>query len=157
MKRVAVIGCALLGVAALAGGCGSSHNATSSYGATSLPGLTPTKSARLEAIVRRAAKVDGDAHPSSVMVYATSRHEANIAGGAGSGVPGSQPVYLVILRGHFNCNACSSPTNHPPPGGTHVMMVVDRRTLQDLDGGVGSGPLDTATVGPGLSLQLDHA
>ena len=103
MRRALAVAAAFVSAALLAGGCGSSRHATS------LPGLTPTKLVRLEAIVREAAKADGDARPSSVMVFATRRHEANIAGGTGNGVPGSQPVYLVIARGHFVCSACSGP------------------------------------------------
>jgi hypothetical protein len=150
MRRVLAVGTALVSTALLAGGCGSSRHATS------LPGLTATKLARLKAIVREAAKADGDARPSSVMVYATRRHEANVAGGAGTGVPGSQPVYLVIARGHFICSDCSRPAGAAAPSGNVIMMVLDRRTLRGLDGGIG-GHLNTSKVGPGLPVQLNQA
>jgi hypothetical protein len=114
---------------------GSRGSAGSRHHATSLPGLTATKLVRLETIVRGAARADGDAHPSSATVFASRRHEANIAGGAGSGVPGNQPVYLVIIRGHFVCNDCSGPANAVPPRGNVIMMVLDRWTLRGLDGG----------------------
>jgi hypothetical protein len=95
MRRPAIVGTALVSAALLVGGCGSSRDAAS------LPGLTTTKLLRVKALVRAAARADGDAHPSSVMVFASRRHEANIAAGAGTGVPGIQPVYLVVVRGHF--------------------------------------------------------
>ena len=147
MRRVLAVGIALVSTALLAGGCGTSRHATS------LPGLTATKLVRLRAIVREAAKADGDAHPSSVMVYATRRHEANVAGGAGTGVPGSQPVYLVIARGHFVCSGCRGPAGAAAPRGNVIMMVLDRRTLRGLDGGIG-GNVDTSKVGPGLPIPL---
>jgi hypothetical protein len=150
MKHVLATGIALVSVALIAGGCGSSRRATS------LPGLTAAKLVKLRAIVRYAAKADGDAHPSSVMVFASRRHEANIAAGAGTGVLGSQPVYLVVTRGHFICNACSGPANHAPPRGNVITMVLDRRTLHGLDFGIG-GHVDTSRVGPGLPLRLGHA
>lgn len=103
--------------------------------------------------MKEAAKGYGDAHPSSVTVFATRRHEANIAGGAGTGVPGSQPVYLVIARGHFVCSGCSGPAGAAAPRGNVIMMVLDRRTLRGLDGGIG-GHVNTSGVGPGLQLQL---
>src|SRR5579864_6189594 len=126
MRRLATVGTALVSAALLGGGCGSSRHATS------LPGLTGAKLVRIKALVRAAAKADGDAHPSSVMVFASRRHEANIAAGAGTGVPGVQPVYLVIVRGHFICNACSGPAGRAPPRGNVITMVLDRRTLQGV-------------------------
>lgn len=122
--------------------------------ATALPGLTAMKLVKLSAIVRSAAKADGDTHPSSVMVFATRRHKANIAAGAGSGVPGSQPVYLVVVRGHFVCSKrCPGLPDAVPPRGDVITMVLDRRTLQALDSGIG-GPVDTSRVAPGLPLRL---
>jgi len=129
------------------GGCGSSSHATS------LPGLTAAKLARLKAIASDAAKANGDAHPSSVIVFASRRHEANIAAGAGTGVIGSEPVYLVVIRGHFVCSGCSGPPGSSPPKGDVMTMVLDRNTLQGLDSGIG-GPVDTSKVGPGLTLAL---
>jgi hypothetical protein len=150
MRRPAIAGTALVSAVLLAGGCGNSRHATS------LPGLTATKLLRLKAIVRAAAKADGDAHPSSVMVFASRRHEANIAAGAGTGVPGAQPVYLVVVRGHFVCNACSGPAGHAAPRGTVITMVLDRKTLQGLDGGIG-GNVDTSKIGPGLPVRLGRS
>lgn len=150
MRRASLVGTAVVTIALLAGGCGGSRHASS------LPGLTAKKLVRLEAIVRNAAKADGDAHPSSVMVFATRRHEANVAAGAGTGVPGSQPVYLVVARGSFVCSDCSGPAGAAAPRGNVITMVLARRTLQGLDSGIG-GHVDTSKVGPGLPLQLRRA
>jgi hypothetical protein len=93
------------------------------------------------------------AHPSSVMVYASQRQQARIAVGARAGVPGSQPVYLVVLRGHF-----IGPS--PPAGGDAgrleanvITMILDRTTLRQFYYGFGSH-VDTNNVGPGLRLTL---
>lgn len=150
MKRVLLPAAALVGATLFAGGCAGSRHATA------LPGLTAKRLARLEAMVRTTAKADGDAHPSSATVFASRRHEANIAAGAGTGVFGSQPVYLVVVRGRFVCTGCSGPAGHTPPRGDVITMVLARRTLQSLDFGIG-GHVNTSKVGPGLPLVLGHA
>ena len=118
-----------------------------------LPGLTAARLVKLRAMVRSAVKTNGDAHPSSVMVYASRRHEANIAAGAGTGVFGHQPVYLVVARGHFTCSGCGGPGPSTPPSGSVITLIVDRTTLQSLDFGFG-GQVDTSMLAPGLPLQL---
>jgi hypothetical protein len=111
---------------------------------------------RLEAIAGGAAKANGDAHPSSVMVFTSRRHEANIAAGAGTGVFGTEPVYLVVLRGHFICSDCSGPRGHAPPRGNVITLVLDRASLQNLDFGIG-GRVNTSKLRPGLPLQLGQS
>jgi hypothetical protein len=147
MKRALAVGTALASTALLVGGCGSGSHATS------LPGVTAAKLAKLKAIARDASAGDGDAHPSSAMVFASRRHEANIAAGAGTGVVGTQPVYLVVIRGHFVCAGCSGPRGAAPPKGDVITLVLDRKMLQRLDFGIGGG-VNTSKVGPGLPLGL---
>ena len=140
MRRALVIATAL----ALLAACGSS-----SPTATSLPGLTSAKQAKIRTDALSTAKGDQDAHPSSVMVFASRRHEANIAAGAGTGVFGEQPVYLVVIRGNF----VASFGRGSPERASVVTLVLDRKTLAHLDYGFG-GPVDTSKVGPGLPLHL---
>ena len=90
------------------------------------------------------------------MVFASRRHEANIAAGAGTGVFGNQPVYLLVLHGHFVCSGCSGPAGHKAPHGDVITTVLDRTTLQDLDFGVG-GEVDTSKLSPGLQLQIGQS
>ena len=68
---------ALVAALGFLAGCGSSTPT-----ATSLPGLTPAKLAQIRADALATARFNKDAHPSSVTVYASRRHEANIAAGA---------------------------------------------------------------------------
>jgi hypothetical protein len=147
MNRACVAVAALVGASLLASGCGSSRQATS------LPGLTEAKLMKLAASVKAMAKANGDAHPSGAIIYASRRHEANIAAGAGTGVFGEQPVYLVVVRGQFVCNSCSGPPGHTAPRGNTITTVVDRKTLQGLDFGIG-GRVDTRKLGAGLRLTL---
>jgi hypothetical protein len=119
----------------------------------SLPGFTAAKLVRLEAMARDAARAEGDPHPLGAMVFASRRHEANIAAGAGSGVPGNRPVYLVVIRGHFICTDCTGPAGAAPPHRDVITMVLDRKTLRGLDGGIG-GHVNTSTVGQGVPLRL---
>ena len=105
--------------------------------------------------------MNGDAHPSSVTVYATRHAQALIAAGSSDSVPGGQPVYLVVTRGHFLCYPCVSagPTGAgttPKPPKVDVIWSVDARgTLAGLDDGLGySKNLRTDKLGPGLHVNL---
>lgn len=142
MKR----GLVLAGLLVLAG-CGKTH------ATTSLPGLDPAKLAKLRALAFSTAKGAKDPHPSSVMVYASRRHEANIASGAGTGVIGEDPVYLVVLRGDFTVSYPSSPGPMAPQKTNVVTFVVARDTLRQLDYGFG-GNVNPSNVGPGLQLRV---
>jgi hypothetical protein len=144
MKRALAAGLIVLAVAA---GCGGSSHAKS------LPGLTAAKLAKLKSIALLDARADGDAHPSSVTVYASRRHEANVAAGAGSGVFGSEPVYLVVVQGKFVCGNCTGPAGAAPPKGNVMTLVLGRTKLQQFDFGIG-GQVDTGALGPGLPVSL---
>jgi hypothetical protein len=53
-------------------------------------------------------------------------------------VNSDQPVYQLVLRGHFQCLGCSVPPGHPIPRGTVITLAVDQQTLQPLDFGIGN-------------------
>ena len=144
MRRALVLVAALGFLAA----CGSSTRS-----ATSLPGLTSAELAKIRVDALATARFNKDAHPSSVTVYASRRHEANIAAGAGTGVFGEQPVYLVVLRGNFLASYPSAPGPIAPKRTSVITMVLDRKTLRQLDYGFGS-QVDTSKIGPGLPLRL---
>ena len=134
----------------VAAGCGSGQ------ARKSLPGLTSPKLVRLTKIARDSFKgMAGDQRPSSATVFATSRHEVNIVDGPGTVSPGSQGVYLVVVRGHFTCTSCSI-----WPGGRlsrgDFALVLDRKTLRFLDESIG-GRVNTSKLGPGVPLQLGKA
>lgn len=145
LARLAV----LIGLASLVAGCGGSRQATT----TSLPGLTATKLARLEATVRSEVRVSRDAHPSSVVIFATRLRQADAA------EPeldvkghGDMPVYFVVARGHFSCYGCSPQSGSGPTSGEFLTFVMGRKTLRPRCCGGISGHVDTTNLGPGLPL-----
>ena len=133
----------------MVGGCASSGRQ-----ATSLPGLTANRLVKLKATVRVEARVLGDAHPSSVTVFATQWREAAIAAGAGTHLGSSRPVYLVVVRGHFHCYGCSPVFGSALATGDVMTLVLDRKTLLARSGGGVGGHVDTSGLGPGLPLTL---
>jgi hypothetical protein len=156
MNRV-LAAMATLATLVLVSGCGGSHHAAS------LPGLTAAKLAKLTASVRRDATLNGDPHPLSATVYASRHHEAVLATMA-DGVPGDQPVYVVVIRGQFVCSGCSSPgpigatgaQGSNQPHGNTITDVVDRRTLKELDWGIGTR-VDTSKLGPGVPIATGRS
>lgn len=143
--RLAVV--ALVAGSLLASGCGSSRHAGS------LPGLTAAKLATLTAKARDVAEGDGDAHPSEATIYATVRRESTRAPLL---PPPTQPVCVVVLRGHFVCGFCDLPGAAPPRGNDTI--VFDRKTLQGLAGGVAKqvdpSALGIRRLGPGRPVAL---
>src|SRR5689334_22261623 len=112
-------------------GCGESRVGRS------LPGLKGDKLARLETVVRVEMQESPytDRHPSSVTVFTTLRHQARVAEGpAGSapGRPGSQRVYLVVVRGHFDFTGCcmGGPGTRVPRPVDVMTLMLDRKTLR---------------------------
>ena len=148
MRRALTVATAFMS-AVVVSGCGSS-----SHQATSLPGLTTTKLEALKAIVRRETRILGDAHPSSAIVFATRWHEATVATGVATSSAGSQPVYLVVVRGHFHCDGCSDASGSGPWSGDILTFVLDRSKLRSRYGGGGVTQVDTSGLGPGLPLVL---
>ena len=148
MKRALAVGVAFVSIALLVSGCGSSRQTTS------LPGLTATRLVKLKTIVRVEARTLGDAHPSSVMVYATQAREANIATGSGARNPVRQRVYLVVARGYFSCYGCDPSAGSGPASGEIMTLLLDRETLLGVCCGGLPSHVDTSRVGPGLRLVL---
>jgi len=66
-------------------------------------------------------------------------------------VPGSAgvPVYLVTMQGRFTVDA-SRPPRAPAPTGRYASLVLDPRTFDELDLGVGDNPppVSPESLGP---------
>jgi hypothetical protein len=78
------------------------------------------------------ARLNGDASVHSGYVILTTREQA-----AGPDiVNGDQPVYELVLQGHFTCGTCSIPPGAKTPTGSVMTSSVDRQTLQGLDFGL---------------------
>jgi hypothetical protein len=129
----------------VAAGCGGTGSVTS------LPGLGPARLARLSTIVRATVTGLGDAHPSSVTVFATRHRVAAAATGHVARSRRDQPVYLVVARGRFSCAGCVSSA---PESAVVVTLVLSRATLRPLSGGGFGGAVNVDDVGPGMRLVL---
>ena len=150
MSRPLAVATVLASTALLISGCASGGRP-----ATSLPGLTSAKIAKLETLAQAGASGEGDPHPSSASVFAATWHQAIRATGGFvniNGVPDT-PVYVLVVRGHFHCAGCS-PDGSAPWRGEILAWVLGRKTLRVLDGGGGLDHIDTSALGPAETLTL---
>jgi hypothetical protein len=94
---------------------------------------------------KREAAALGDPRPTSA-VYVLTRRQAATHASSGASVNSNQPVYLIVLTGSFTTGQVG-----PAPGrrvhGTVATEVLDARTGQDTDFGVGQIPVSTAQLG----------
>jgi hypothetical protein len=115
--------------------------------------------ARLTAIARRAATVNGDSHPEWITAVATTGAKALTSATPGDYVPGSArvKVFLITMRGHFTATGASGPPGAKAPTGRYVSLVINARTFQGLDFGISPGPppVPPASLGPVTYLAGD--
>jgi hypothetical protein len=108
--------------------------------------------ARLTAIARRAASVNGDSHPEWITAVVTTRDKALTSATPGDYVPGSARVrvYLITMRGHFTAIDGPGPPGAKAPAGQYVSLVINARTFQGLDFGISPSapPVPPASLGP---------
>jgi len=95
--------------------------------ASSVPDL-----AALQRIARGLARQNGDPALHHGYIALTLREQA----AAPDIVNSNQPVYQIVLHGHFTCGACSVPPGAHAPSGTWVTSAIDRETLQGTDFGI---------------------
>ena len=96
----------------------------------------------LRDIARRVAASNNDPVVHHGYVVLTTREHA----AGGDIVNGDQPVYEIVLQGHFTCGGCSFPPGASAPTGTVVIATIDRSTLQGTDFGI-TRSLPTVLVG----------
>jgi hypothetical protein len=112
-------------------------------GSPSLPPFVP-------AVAQRMAAIAGNARPDSAEYVYTTRQAA--VGLDGEVVDSNQPVYLVVLHGHFVYRYARG--IGPPPTGTVLTLTIDAATGDSLDLGLGNGPSGAARLGPVRPLAL---
>ena len=108
---------------------GAQAAAASQRASAHAPGISARMRGALLAAARSVAVRHGDAHPRDIeAVLSTHRRAEHIRCGNCEffAVPAGAPVYVVAMRGHFNCNSCS----HPRGGGIAPASVI---TLEFLD------------------------
>lgn len=97
------------------------------------------------AAATRLAAALGDSQPTSAQ-YVLTRHKAAVYASSGAIVMSNQPVYLIVLTGHFKTGPVG-----PPPGG-HVVTGSFANEVLDAangatDSGLGSHPVPIRSLG----------
>jgi hypothetical protein len=112
------------------------------------PGPMPTLSEqRILTLAEQAARGDGDPHPTLIQHAAGTRFEA-VRLSSGDLVFDWTWSYLIAVRGHFTAGDVSIPPGAKPPTGTVLTLVVDARTGQTTDFGIGNDYPPLAKLGP---------
>jgi hypothetical protein len=108
------------------------------------------------------ARNNGEPHPTSAIVVATS-HAAAL-GIAGPGdltptVPTDEPVYLIIMHGSFTVYDASPPAGAPLPTGAYLYVVVTRGNFSITDWALGkkSPTIAPSSLGPVATLRFTKA
>jgi hypothetical protein len=141
----ALAGAVALACVLAAAGCGRSAAATGApVPASAIP--------RLTAIAHRAATINGDPNPAWITAVLTTRAKALTSATPGDYVPGSAhvKVFLITMRGHFTARNASRPPGAKAPTGRYLSLVIDAKTFQGLDFGIGPKPPPVlpASLGP---------
>jgi len=115
--------------------------------------------ARLATIAREMAKANGDPHVEAVQAVATTHAQALrfATPGDRTSTPGSEPVYLILLRGSFTAYDASPPSGAPLPTGSFLCVVVDQKTFWVTDWGLSRHPPQIALSSHGSVARISLA
>jgi hypothetical protein len=111
---------------------------------------------RLTAIARHAATANSDPTPEWITAVRTTHAKALTVATPGDLVPGSgkDPVFLITMRGHFTANDVSRPAGAKAPTGQYLSLILDARTFEELDFGLGPQPPSAALASLGRLTYL---
>ena len=142
---MAVAGAAAMTSVLAAAGCGPPPAAAGTQVPASAIG-------RLTAMAHRAATINGDSAPAWITAVVTTHAKALTSATPGDYSPGSAhiKVFLITMRGHFTAREATGPPGAKAPTGRYLSLVIDARTFQGLDFGIGPKPPPVlpATLGP---------
>jgi len=93
---------------------------------------TISKLAELQRLARSQVVANEDSAVHAGLIVMTTREQA----AGGDVVNSDQPVYLLIIGGHFTCGSCSTTPRAKAPTGTFITLTVDRSTLATTDFGI---------------------
>jgi hypothetical protein len=161
MRRVPLCLFGLVPVfAAVACGSVSGTTVTTSHRpAVAEPGRPVPASAvhRLTAIASRAVNANGGHPVAWATAVVTTHAKALTSATPGDTTPGAKTiVYLVTIKGHFFCNLCSVPPGGHAPTGSYLSIVINAKTFEGTDSGIGPKPppVSPARFGPVTLLRL---
>lgn len=160
MKHTRWLAGLILVLAAAACGSVGGKAVTDSYRpAVAEPGQPVPASAvhRLTAIADRAVTLNGGYPVEWATAVVTTHAKALASATPGDATPGAKAiVYLVTIKGHFVCSLCSVPPGGHAPAGTYLSLVIDTRTFEGTDSGIGPKPppVPPARFGPVTYLKV---
>jgi hypothetical protein len=104
-------------------------------------GISMSARAALRGAAIAIANRHGDSHPSDIEAVRTTHRKAERildTGGELYVVPPGAPVYVVAMRGQFNCNSCSHPHGATiAPARVITLQFLSLRDLQNVVFGYG--------------------
>jgi hypothetical protein len=158
-RRGRVRCCAAAMLAGLAvAGCGVVHWPGRPFTATPGPPVPASAIHRLTVIADRAIKINAGRGVAWASAVVTTHEKALTSATPGDTVPtgGKTIVYLVTIKGHFTAVAFTGPPGAHAPTGTYLSMVIDAKTFQGLDFGLGPKPppVAPASLGPLTYLKV---
>ncbi len=108
---------------------------------------SPTAPTWLQGLAARVARNDGDSSPTSAQWALTrERAAAPLVGLTPATAPNNDPVYVVVMTGHFVDYTVSVPPGASAPRGTCVAFTVDATSHEIRDYGLGPRLVDTSSV-----------
>jgi hypothetical protein len=142
LAAVALVAAAGLGAAYATGAFGGRPHPRIANGAPPPP--SPAELRTLEQLALSGANGAGDTHPTDGVVVPSTREIAEHVD-AGAVVDSNQPVYFLLVHGHFTGNM--APPGGPPPTGTVLTLTVDPTTNTATDSGIGDATPDLNAIG----------
>ena len=118
--------------------------------------ISASVTGRLTVIAHDAATANSDPTPEWITAVKTTHAKALTVATPGDSVPGSgqEPVFLITMRGHFTANGVSRPDGAKAPTGQYLSLILDARTFQQLDFGLGPKPPSAALASLGHVTYL---
>jgi len=126
-------------------------------GTRMVPGAPPiptgSELVAVQQIALKAAADNGDAKPTTATLVPTTRGIAEEID-AGASVNSDQPVYFVVLHGHFTANGASIPEGASAPTGSVLTLTIDPNTNEITDLGIEDSTPDVGEIGVPVTLTL---
>jgi len=113
---------------------------------------------RLTVIAERAIAANGGKSVAWATAVVTTHAKALTSATPGDTEPsgGNTIVYLLTIKGHFVCHACSGPPGSKAPTGTYLSMVLVAKTFSGTDFGLSpkAPSVSPSSLGPVTYLHV---